>query len=270
MAFLDAAFPLFGQLLKYRTEMSLQFAIQPSTVQPVPLLRRETERTTPLAASCETPISGSELRPRRTKLEIPGRLCDRQPRAEGSAEQVRHCLPFTEGAQYGIESFYPYGVTTRDETRPGGRFWSRSGNRRQAAVTELRRPILHLSTAARHRSGSRLGYPDRAAPAVLLGPNRFRSDRRAGAGQKLVADAVLHGLQVPRGGADPYISAGRADWRKSGHSGSRQLRAAEMTEDEAPDRELRSRRIHQARPTLAADTPLTSKTNTVFDVTYRH
>jgi hypothetical protein len=28
MAFLDAAFPLFGQLSKYQTEMSLQFAIQ--------------------------------------------------------------------------------------------------------------------------------------------------------------------------------------------------------------------------------------------------
>ena len=28
VAFLDAAFPLFGQLSKYRTKMSLQFAIQ--------------------------------------------------------------------------------------------------------------------------------------------------------------------------------------------------------------------------------------------------
>jgi hypothetical protein len=28
MAFFDAALPLFGQLSKYRTEMSFQFAIQ--------------------------------------------------------------------------------------------------------------------------------------------------------------------------------------------------------------------------------------------------
>jgi hypothetical protein len=28
VAFLDAAFPLFGQLSKYRTKMSLQFTIQ--------------------------------------------------------------------------------------------------------------------------------------------------------------------------------------------------------------------------------------------------
>src|SRR6202453_764888 len=102
------------------------------------------------------------------------------------------------------------GDDSRRETRPGGRFWSRSGDwRHVAAVSELRRPILHLSAAARRRSRSRLGDPDGAAPAVLFGPNRFRSDRRAGAGEKLVADAVLHGLQVPCGRADSYISARR-------------------------------------------------------------
>jgi hypothetical protein len=43
-----------------------------------------------------------------------------------------------------------------------------------------------------------------------------------------------------------------------------------MTEDERADRELRARRIHQARSTLSADTHWTSRTNTVFDGTYRH
>jgi hypothetical protein len=45
---------------------------------------------------------------------------------------------------------------------------------------------------------------------------------------------------------------------------------AEMTEEEAADRELRSRRIHQARSTLAAGTQWTSSTHTVFDGIYRH
>ena len=58
------------------------------------------------------------LRPRRTKLEIPGWAGGREPRADGSHEYVWHCLPFSEGAQYGIELFYPYEnelhVTTRD------------------------------------------------------------------------------------------------------------------------------------------------------------
>src|SRR5665213_3915549 len=48
------------------------------------------------------------LRPRRTKLEMPGWAGKAEPRRDGSHEQVWHCMPFTEGAQYGIELFYPF------------------------------------------------------------------------------------------------------------------------------------------------------------------
>ena len=48
------------------------------------------------------------LNPRRTKLEVPGWGGERQPRKDGSMEQAWHCLPFSEGARYGIELFYPY------------------------------------------------------------------------------------------------------------------------------------------------------------------
>ena len=48
------------------------------------------------------------LNPRRTKLEVPGWGGERQPRQDGSMEQAWHCLPFSEGARYGIELFYPY------------------------------------------------------------------------------------------------------------------------------------------------------------------
>ena len=41
-------------------------------------------------------------------VEIPGWAGAPQPRADGSHEQVWHCVPFSEGAQYGIELFYPY------------------------------------------------------------------------------------------------------------------------------------------------------------------
>jgi hypothetical protein len=43
-----------------------------------------------------------------------------------------------------------------------------------------------------------------------------------------------------------------------------------MNEEEAAEREVRGRRIHASRPTLAADTTWTSDTDTVFDGTYRH
>ena len=48
------------------------------------------------------------LRPRRTKLEMPGWAGKAEPRVDGSHEYAWHCMPFTEGAQYGIEIFYPY------------------------------------------------------------------------------------------------------------------------------------------------------------------
>jgi hypothetical protein len=42
-----------------------------------------------------------------------------------------------------------------------------------------------------------------------------------------------------------------------------------MDDEEAAEREMRGRRIHASRPTLAADTTWTSDTDTVFDGTYR-
>jgi hypothetical protein len=43
-----------------------------------------------------------------------------------------------------------------------------------------------------------------------------------------------------------------------------------MDEEEVAEREIRGRRIHGSRPTLAADTTWTSRSDTVFDGTYRH
>jgi len=58
------------------------------------------------------------LRPRRTKMEVPGWAGRPEPRKDGSHEYAWHCVPFSESAQYGIELFYPFdnelSVTTRD------------------------------------------------------------------------------------------------------------------------------------------------------------
>src|ERR1700712_2118582 len=48
------------------------------------------------------------LRPRRTRLEIPGWAGKAEPRVDGSHEYAWHCLPFSEAAKAGIELFYPY------------------------------------------------------------------------------------------------------------------------------------------------------------------
>ena len=49
-----------------------------------------------------------DLNPRRTKLEVPGWGGQREPRKNGSMEQAWHCLPFSEGARYGVELFRSY------------------------------------------------------------------------------------------------------------------------------------------------------------------
>ena len=64
-------------------------------------------------------LNDPRLAPRRTRLEIPGWAGKREPRADGSREQVWHCVPFSEGAQYGIELFYPYDNELHVSTKDG-------------------------------------------------------------------------------------------------------------------------------------------------------
>ena len=64
-------------------------------------------------------LNEPRLAPRRTKLEIPGWAGEREQRVDGSHEYVWHCLPFSEGAQYGIELFYPYDNELHVSTREG-------------------------------------------------------------------------------------------------------------------------------------------------------
>ena len=83
-------------------------------------------------------LNNPRLAPRRTKLEIPGWAGKREPRANGSHEQVWHCVPFSEGAQYGIELFYPYDNELHVSTKTAS---------------------LHSRTEIRARSGDSLQWP---------------------------------------------------------------------------------------------------------------
>src|SRR3974390_3934212 len=64
-------------------------------------------------------VVNPDLRPRRTKLEMPGWAGKPEPRTDGSHEYAWHCAPFTEGAQYGIEVFYPYDNELRVSKKNG-------------------------------------------------------------------------------------------------------------------------------------------------------
>ena len=64
-------------------------------------------------------MTGENLRPRRTKLEIPGWAGQPEPRVDGSHEYAWHCVPFSEAAHYGVEVFYPYANELRVTTTDG-------------------------------------------------------------------------------------------------------------------------------------------------------
>jgi hypothetical protein len=216
------------------------------------------------------------LRVRRTKLEIPGWSGEREPRADNSTEQIWHCLPFSEGAQYGIEIFYPYTnemtVTTRDGKLvlegdfgpdPGtGVLWPPFRNFGDRFYTY--QLLLDIDPgegwAVRTEPHPRF-YSDRTDTVPIAVPALVRHwwPMLFFMVFKSPAEGRTHVFRPDEPMAQILVIPEEAEFD-----------LADMTEEEAADRELRSRRIHQARSTLAADTKWASKTNTVFDGTYRH
>lgn len=57
--------------------------------------------------------------PRRTLCRIPGWAGDAERRADGSVPQPWHCIPFIEGATYGLEFVYPFESECRVSLRDG-------------------------------------------------------------------------------------------------------------------------------------------------------
>src|SRR5579863_5744372 len=115
-------------------------------------------------------LNDPRLAPRRTKLEIPGWAGQREPRANGSREQVWHCVPFSEGAQYGIEQFYPYANELHVSTRTADCRWRGTGVRRRTVEYNGRRSGISATSFTPTRSCS----ISRSRRAWRSGPNRTR------------------------------------------------------------------------------------------------
>ena len=216
------------------------------------------------------------LRPRRTKLEIPGWAGQPEPRKDGSHEYPWHCMPFSESAQYGIELFYPY----RNELRvslQGGRL-SLDGDFGPSPETGVQWPpfrnfgdnfytyqiLLDLRPedgfAIRTEPHPRF-YTDRSGDVPIAVPALIRNwwPMMFFIVFKSPVEGQTHVFRPDEPFAQIMIIPTEADFE-----------LVEMGEAEAADRELQSRRIHASRATLSADTHWTSSTNIVFDGTYRH
>lgn len=217
------------------------------------------------------------LNPRRTKLEVPGWAGENQPRRDGSHEQAWHCMPFIEGAQYGIELFYPYDnelrVTRRDGhvvleadwgADPGtGINWPPFRDFGENYYTY--QLLLDLKVpddmAVRVEPHPRV-YTSLADDVPLAVPALLRTSWWPMISFVVFKPPPTGGVHVFRPG-EPFMQILFVP-------ADPQFELAPMDEEEAAERELRSRRIHASRDTLGLASRWTSSTNTVFDGTYRN
>jgi hypothetical protein len=210
------------------------------------------------------------LRLRRTKLEMPGWAGKPEPRRDGSHEHVWHCIPFSEGAQYGIELFYPYDNELRVSTRDGklvldGDFGPDPG-------TGLDWPPFRTFGEKYYTYQVLLDLKVEEGFAIRTEPHpRFYTDSTDSV--PIAVPALLRRwwpmmnfmvFKSPPEGRTHIFRPGEPFAQIIVIPAESEFQIVEQTEEEAAERELQSRRIHASRETLSADT------HWVSDGTYRH
>jgi hypothetical protein len=223
-------------------------------------------------------VVNPNLQPRRTKLEMPGWAGERAPRADGSHEQAWHCLPFTEGAQYGIEIFYPHDNELR-VTRTDGKLTFDGDFGPKPDDSDLMWPpfrsfgrdyytyqlLLDLKVgkdwAVRTEPHPRF-YTDTTGTVPVAVPALLRTEW-----WPMISFIVF---KSPREGEVHIFRPGEPMLQILVLPATCDINLVPMDEEEAAEREVRGRRIHATRDTLAADSTWTSDTDTVFDGTYRY
>ena len=216
------------------------------------------------------------LAPRRTRMDIPGWAGERQPRANGSHEQVWHCVPFSEGAQYGIELFYPYDFELRVTTRDGKLDFA--GEWGEPPSPSLQWPPFRNFGDAFYTYQILLDLKVPKGFAIRTEPHpRFYTDRTDTC--PIAVPALERNFwpmlffcvfKAPAEGRTHIFRPGEPFAQVIVIPEEANFTVEPMSPDEAAERELQSRRIHASRPTLGKETEWVSSTNTVFDGTYRH
>lgn len=220
-------------------------------------------------------LSDERLRPRRTKLEIPGWAGKPEPRADGSREYAWHCVPFSEAAQYGLEVFYPYDNELRVSTEDGrlvfdgdfgpapddGRLWPpfRTFGEHFYTYQLLLDLKVEVGLAIKIEPHPRF-YTDPTDSVPIAVPALIRNwwPMMFFLVFKSPTEGRTHIFRPNEPFAQFTVIPEESDFE-----------LIEMSDEEAAERELQARRIHESRSTLSAGTQWTSASDTVFDATYR-
>ena len=222
-------------------------------------------------------VHGDRAPPRLIRITVPGWAGDGQPRADDQHEQPWHCLPFSESARYGLELLYPFvqelRVTSIDGIVRLDADWGEPADKAmmwppfRGFGEDYYSYQLSLDLAVPEGWAIRTEphpryFTDASNTTPLAVPALIRSDwwpMTFFCIFKAPPPGVTH---VFRQG-EPFISliVLPAD---------PDLDLQAMDDEEAAQRELRSRRLAASRDRLAEGTRWTSATRTVFDGTYRN
>ena len=221
-------------------------------------------------------IYGPNLPPQRTRVPVPGWGGDPQPRADGSHEQVWHCVPFTEGARYGIEILYPYEQEMRASSDQGSvRLEAEWGD---PPIPGQMWPPFRPFGAMFYSYQLSLDLKVEPGWAVRFEPHpRFYAD--ATNSVPVAVPALIRTewwpmvffliFKAPPPGTTHVFRKGDPIAQAIIIPSEADLALLPMDEEEAAERELQARRIHESRDTLAKPTRWLSVTKTIFDGTYR-
>lgn len=217
------------------------------------------------------------LAPRRTKIEVPGWAGQPEPRQDGSHEYGWHCMPFVEGAQYGIEVFYPFDNELRVTKRSGhvmlegdfgpdpetGINWPPFRSFGEGYYTYQLLLDLEVADdmAVRTEPHPRF-YTSTADDVPLAVPALLRTSW-----WPMISFVVF---KAPPEGCTHVFRPGEPFMQLVIVPAEPDFELVPMNEAEAAERELRDRRIYDSRATLGKDSTWTSSTRTVFDGTYRN
>jgi hypothetical protein len=214
------------------------------------------------------------LRPRRTRLEVPGWAGKPEPRVDGSHEYPWHCVPFSEAARAGIELFYPYDEEFRVTTRDGDLIFM--GARGETLEPGMRPPFRSFGKEYyTYQILIDLKVEDGFAIKTETHP-RFYTDVTGTV--PIAVPAILRHwwpmiffvvFKAPAEGQTHIFRPDEPFMQVTIVQPEAKFELVEMPEDEAAERELQSQRIYASRSTLSADSQWLSSTDTVFDGTYR-
>jgi hypothetical protein len=221
-------------------------------------------------------LADAKLAPRRTKLEMPGWAGKPEPRTDGSHEYAWHCAPFTEGAQYGIEILYPYDNELHVTRKDGKLVFD--GDFGPPPEPDIMWPPFRSFGRDYYTYNLQLDLKVGKEWAVRTEPHpRFYTDLTGTV--PIAVPALLRTewwpmisfvvFKSPAEGSTHIFRPGEPMMQFLILPVTADFTLVAMQEEEAAEREMRGRRIHASRPTLAADTTWTSDTDTIFDGTYR-